>query len=141
MMPDTDAARVADETRDAIRRVTLTCDMCDVTGKAPETTRHLRLVLAALTAAEQERDKAIERREDCHAWHREAERERNQLRMRLRTAERKIARLATLEAAAREIAVLWPSDPKLWAWEEVEALVNAVAALTPAREETSVEDQ
>lgn len=37
--------------------------------------------------------------------------------------------LEALEAAAREIAVLWPSDPKLWAWEEVEALVAAVEAL------------
>ena len=49
-------------------------------------------VLAALDAAVAERDAAIERREDCNAWHQEAERERNQLRVKVGTLERKVAR-------------------------------------------------
>ncbi len=35
------------------------------------------------------------------------------------------AQAAPLLAAVGELAVLWDSDPKLWAWDEIEALVLA----------------
>ena len=93
----------------------------------------IEALLAAYDAAVAERDAAIERREDCHAWHQEAERERNQLRVKVGTLERKVAyaeaerdQYAAVGAAARVYATT-PQTP-----EHIAARVRALDAICAA---------